>query len=61
MTETNLLQSLAYHEMRLVMAYMLWSFDLTLAEDSGDWFDQNSYIVWEKRPLNIKLTIVDRK
>jgi hypothetical protein len=42
------------------MAYMLWSFDVTLGEDVGDWFDQNSYVVWEKRPLNVKLTVVDR-
>lgn len=42
-------------EMRLVMARLLWSFDLqgVLQED---WMDQPTYLLWEKKPLPIRLT-----
>lgn len=38
----------AYSEMRVVMARLLWSFDLQLAdeEDRWDWGEQKTYILW---------------
>ncbi len=32
--------SLAYTEMRLIFARMLWNFDMELMEDSREWSDQ---------------------
>lgn len=49
--------SLAYAEMRLIMAKMLWNFDWELADPKDDWMSRNrGYSVWYKGPLMIKLT-----
>lgn len=51
-------RSLAYVEMRLILARVLWNFDIRLADDSKDWFTgQKVYFIWEKiRSLNMYLT-----
>jgi cytochrome P450 len=53
--------SLAYTEMRLVLARLIWNFELELAEDSIDWLPQQIFAVWKKGPLNVKLTPVVRE
>ncbi|KAK2063461.1 cytochrome P450 [Colletotrichum caudatum] len=54
-------RSLAYIEMRIVLARLLWNFDLTLAEDSHEWMEtQKIYTIWEKGPLNVYLRPVAR-
>jgi hypothetical protein len=54
---TLLLHSLAYSEMRLIMARMVWNFDMRLAKDSHDWVDKTElYLLWDKGPLNVYLT-----
>ena len=42
-------------DMRLVMARLLWSFDLQGVMQE-DWMDQPTYLLWEKKPLPIRLT-----
>lgn len=39
---------LAYQEMRLILARLLWSFDLALkdSKDVWDWGEQSTYIFW---------------
>jgi len=54
------LASLAYHEMRLMLATVLWNFDLTFCEESDNWPDQQCYSLWEKHPLLVKLTPIRR-
>ncbi|KAJ5085162.1 Cytochrome monooxygenase lcsI [Penicillium argentinense] len=49
-------RNLAYAEMRLIGAKIIWSFDLTLDESSRDWNIQKSYNIWEKNPLIVKLS-----
>jgi cytochrome P450 len=51
---------LAYAEMRLIVARLLFNFDLRLAdgEQSFDWGEQETYIFWEKRALNVVVTPV---
>ncbi|KAI0596777.1 cytochrome protein [Biscogniauxia sp. FL1348] len=44
-------RNLAYHEMRLIMARILWNFDLTLDERCNDWHRQKIMSIWEKPPL----------
>ncbi|KAF2630500.1 cytochrome P450 [Macroventuria anomochaeta] len=46
---------LAYAEMRVVVARVVWRFDLRLADerDRFDWSEQATYLTWEKRPLNV--------
>ncbi len=45
---------MAYVEMRLVMASILWHFDLERAFPA-DWADQKVFLVWEKPPLPVML------
>lgn len=47
--------SLAYFEMRLILAHVLWNFDLELATESTDWSRQKVYAIWDKSPLYVKL------
>jgi cytochrome P450 len=53
-------QSLAYSEMRLILARLFFAFDIELAnaQDVWDWGSQETYIFWEKKPLNVRLSIV---
>jgi cytochrome P450 len=50
-------KNLAYVEIRLIFARMLWNFDFELVDDSHDWAAQKVFILWEKVPLNVKLTL----
>ncbi|KAI0964944.1 averantin oxidoreductase [Xylaria arbuscula] len=52
-------RNLAYAEMKLIMARIIWHFDFENATD-GDWLDQKVYMVWEKSPLWVKLHPVKR-
>lgn len=47
--------NLAYSEMRLILARVLWNFDLELCEESERWSEQFSYVLWDKRPLMCRL------
>lgn len=41
---------------------MLWNFDLMLQRDSINWIDdQKTFTLWEKGPLNVKLSLVNRE
>jgi len=48
-------RNLAYAEMRLILARMLWNFDLELQPDSQTWSSQKIFALWEKRPMHVKL------
>ncbi|KAH5023299.1 hypothetical protein HBH70_064800 [Parastagonospora nodorum] len=52
-------KNLAYHEMRLIMAKILYNFDLELNPESEGWEDQQTFILWEKKPLMCKLKAVN--
>lgn len=46
----------AYAEMRLILARMVWNFDIVLPKESQIWLNaQSSYIIWEKAPLFVRL------
>jgi len=54
-------RNLAYSEMRLILARVLWNFDFKLAPDSEDWVKkQQVFVLWEKGPLNVYLRPVKR-
>ncbi|KFY12419.1 hypothetical protein V492_03889 [Pseudogymnoascus sp. VKM F-4246] len=53
-------KNLAYAEMRLILARVLWNFDLELAPESENWADQEIFSLWEKGQLHVKLTPVLR-
>ncbi|KAE8379265.1 cytochrome P450 [Aspergillus bertholletiae] len=49
-------RNLAYMEMRLLLALILWNFDLELCTDSKDWNKQRVYNLWEKPGLKVKVS-----
>ncbi|KAF2852264.1 cytochrome P450 monooxygenase-like protein [Plenodomus tracheiphilus IPT5] len=51
-------KNMAHHEMRLLIAKVLYNFDLELCPESKDWSDQRTFILWQKKPLMCKLTAV---
>lgn len=52
-------RNLAYLEMRIILARVLWNFDMRIAEQSLDWMGkQRVFNFWEKGPLYVHLTSV---
>ncbi|OCK76205.1 toxin biosynthesis cytochrome P450 monooxygenase [Lepidopterella palustris CBS 459.81] len=49
-------KNLAWAEMRLILAKLLWNFDIEVCEESRDWITQKTFILWEKPPLVLQLT-----
>lgn len=55
-TFTDLEYSLAYLEMRIVLARLLWNFNLEkLAPSCEDWANQEIYLFWNKSELLVQL------
>jgi cytochrome P450 len=61
---------LAYAEMRVALAKLIWTFDLALANEGGlqdewsgrwDWGRQRTFIFWDKAALNVVLTPAHHK
>jgi hypothetical protein len=50
------MNSLAYHELRLILGTTLWYFDLELCPGLDDWPNQDVWVLWDKHPLMCKLT-----
>jgi len=48
-------QGLAMAEIRAILARVLWHFEFSLCEESGDWDDQKVYVLWEKPDLWVRL------
>lgn len=47
--------------MRLILARIIFSFDMKLSESSKDWLrTQKAYLVWDKPDLYVHLTPVKR-
>lgn len=54
--------SLAYVEMRIILARVIWNFDLVLAPESYNWLEQEEvYTLWLKGPLNVYLRPREKK
>ncbi|KAK1958659.1 cytochrome P450 [Colletotrichum sublineola] len=49
-------RNLAMSEMRVILAKVIWNFDMEIADDSRNWADQELYGLWKKGPLNVRLT-----
>jgi cytochrome P450 len=50
-------RNLAYVEMRLILARLVWNFDVELCKGSEEWNKQKTFLLWEKPELNVKLTL----
>ncbi|GME59427.1 Cytochrome P450 [Neofusicoccum parvum] len=51
-------KNLAYHESRVILAKILWHFDLKLGTQSDSWMDQKLFVLWKKEPLMVSLSPV---
>ncbi|KAF2445636.1 cytochrome P450 [Karstenula rhodostoma CBS 690.94] len=51
-------KNLAYHEMRLVLATVMFSFDIELIKGAGDWVRQECHILWAKPAMMARVTPV---
>lgn len=53
--------SLAYVEMRLILARVVWAYDLVLGDEaSKQMLDGKAFSLWIKGPLNMRLIPVAR-
>ncbi|KAL5358310.1 cytochrome P450 [Aspergillus floccosus] len=48
-------KNLAYHEMRLILAKVLYNFDLVFVPESVGWEKQRTFVLWEKKELMVQL------
>ena len=48
-------RNLAYLEMRLILAHLIWAFDFELQGNVGRWEEQKTWILWEKKPLYVRV------
>ena len=52
---------MAYAEMRIILAKVLFAFDLELVEKERDWMgEQRVFTLWDKGALMVKVTPVQR-
>lgn len=53
--------SLAWIEMRMILVFLLHTFDLiALAEESKDWIEsQRIFFLWEKLPLRVQISAAE--
>ena len=52
--------SLSYAEMRLILARVIYNFDMELVDPEFEWFDQKAFLLYAKHPLQVYLTPVKR-
>ncbi|KAJ5486234.1 hypothetical protein N7530_000534 [Penicillium desertorum] len=48
-------RNLAYVEMRIILARMVFNFDMELDQPEKDWMDQECFVLWNRPKLMIKL------
>jgi cytochrome P450 len=51
-------QTMAMHEMKLILASVLLLFKFELCDPDEDWFDQQAYAMWIKKPLMCQVSAV---
>lgn len=56
------MSSLAYVEMRVILARLLWNFDIEFADPvkAENWLDQRCFNLWLKPDLDYRLSLVTR-
>lgn len=50
-------RNLAYNKMRIILARVLWNFDLELCEESYKWTDQKLWVLYSDKPLMCRLKL----
>ncbi|KAL5402539.1 hypothetical protein PMIN03_010580 [Paraphaeosphaeria minitans] len=52
-------KNLAYHEMRLILATVMFSFDMELSKEADDWTRHGCHVLWEKPAMMARLTVAN--
>lgn len=52
---------MAMHEMRLILATLIFKFDFDICDESRNWAAQKSFALWIKSPLKIWAKPVSRQ
>ncbi|KAI1461836.1 putative toxin biosynthesis cytochrome P450 monooxygenase [Annulohypoxylon moriforme] len=47
--------NLANLELRMILARLLWKFDIEIVPRSENWFNQKAFVVWCRQPLLVRL------
>lgn len=47
--------------MRLILARLIWNFDIVPLDTSNNWEKQQMFLLWDKGPLFVRLLPVMRK
>ncbi|KAI9162762.1 isotrichodermin C-15 hydroxylase [Paramyrothecium foliicola] len=53
-------RTLTYAQSRLILARILFTFDMKLSKRSSNWMNQTNHVTWDKPPLYVHLTPVER-
>ncbi|OIW26079.1 isotrichodermin C-15 hydroxylase [Coniochaeta ligniaria NRRL 30616] len=54
-------RSLAIMETRLILTRLLWNFDIELMTESSNWAHQKVFMLYEKKPMWVRVTPVKRE
>lgn len=41
--------------MRLILALIIFNFNITIDDESQEWINQKNFLMWEKGPLKVHL------
>lgn len=50
------INSLALMELRVILAKMLWTYDMHAVNPEANWLNQKAFVLWEKPELMLKYT-----
>lgn len=50
------INSLALMELRVILAKMLWTYDMHAVNPEFNWLDQKAFVLWEKPELVLRYT-----
>lgn len=50
-------KNLAWAEMRIILARLMWHFDIEMLDASRDWEKQKVFVLWDKPSLMVKLKV----
>nr|BAI44760.1 cytochrome P450 [Alternaria alternata]BAI44802.1 cytochrome P450 [Alternaria alternata] len=50
-------KSMAYHNIRIIIARILWNYDLLAAAESDGWMKQECFPLWDKKPLMVRVML----
>ena len=53
-------KGLAWTELRIILSKLIWHFDIVKKGPEYDWREQLTFVMWEKKPLIVGLTPVQR-